>query len=120
MFESLDHIAMICSSEQTIEFYKQLGFIEVKRENREYDVLVYLAAYGLTLEFYVDSTHPQRVDKPEAIGLRHIGLRVDDVGKTVEWLKSLDIEVEMIREKDGKRFTFFRDPDGQPIEIKEM
>lgn len=119
MIKSLDHIALICSSEQTVEFYERLGFAEVSRENRGYDSIVYLSSYGIDLELYIDPTHPQRIDKPEANGLRHMGFRVDDVAKTVEWLKAFDITAEPIREKDGKHFTFFRDPDGQPIEIKE-
>lgn len=73
----------------------------------------------MTLEIYVDPKHPQRVDKPEAMGLRQVGFRVDDVEKTVEWLKSLDIEVKSIMKKDGKHFVFFMDPDGQSIEVKE-
>lgn len=116
MILGLDHIAIICSSEKSIDFYKSLGFEEYSRENRGYDVLVFLKGYGITLEIFIDPTHPPRVDRPEAMGLRHLALRVDNVEDTIEELK---IEAEPIREKNGKHFTFFKDPDGLPIELHE-
>lgn len=120
MVLGLDHIAIICSSEQSIDFYKHLGFEEISREDRGYDILVFLEGFDVTLELFIDSTHPPRVDRPEAMGLRHLALRVDDVSGTLKALKNeLEIEVEPIRERAGKCFTFFKDPDGLPIELHE-
>lgn len=116
MILGLDHIAIICSSEQSIDFYKHLGFDEVSREDRGYDILVFLKGYGITLEMFVDPTHPPRVDCPEAMGLRHLALRVDDVCGTLDELK---IDAEPIRAREGKHFIFFKDPDGLPIELHE-
>ena len=88
MILGLDHIAIICSSEQSVDFYKNLGFEEVSREDRGYDVLLFLKGYGLVLEMFIDPTHPPRVDRPEAMGLRHLALRVDDVGGHAEGIKN--------------------------------
>ena len=115
MIQGLHHIAIICSSEASIRFYEKIGFKVVDRKDRGYDVLVMMDG-PCTLELFIDPTHPARVDRPEAMGLRHLALKVDDVAKTVE---ELEIEAESIREHDGKHFTFFKDPDGLPIELHE-
>ena len=111
MILGLDHIAIICSSEQSIDFYKQLGFVETCREDRGYDILVFLKGFGFMLEMFIDPTHPPRVDRPEAMGLRHLALRVDSVEDT---LKELKIEAEPIRVREGKHFTFFNVKHMQP------
>lgn len=116
MILGLDHIAIICSSEQSIDFYKHLGFEEISRDDRGYDILIFLKGYGVLLEMFVDPNHPERVDRPEAMGLRHLALRVDSVKDTLE---ELMLEAEPIREREGKHYTFFKDPDGLPIELHE-
>ena len=62
---------------------------------------------------------PQRVNSPEACGLRHLSFAVEDLDATVDYLKSQGVAVEEIRldEITGKRFTFFKDPDDLPLEI---
>ncbi len=62
-----------------------------------------------------------RPSQPEAAGLRHLAFKVEDIEKAVAYLKEQSIEVEPIRtdEYTGKRFTFFRDPDGLPLELYE-
>ena len=116
MILGLDHIAIICSSGQSIDFYKRIGFEEISREERGYDILIFLKGYGIVLEIFIDPTHPPRVDCPEAMGLRHLALRVDSVEATLDELK---ISAEPIRVRGGKHFTFFKDPDGLPIELHE-
>lgn len=119
MIVGLDHIAIICSTEQTIDFYKKLGFKEISREERENDILIFLEGHGFVLEMFIDPAHPQRADHPEAMGLRHLALRVDSVEDTLEELKELHLEAEPIRVRAGKHLTFFKDPDGQTIELHE-
>lgn len=111
----LDHIAIIVSSMSGIEFYRSLGFEIRSREDRGYDQLFYLSDGSTTLEIYVDRNHPARLTKPEALGLRHLGLRVEDVGA---FLESIHAEAEIKRDAKG-RFAFLYDPDGLPIEIRE-
>ena len=106
----LNHIAIIVSKEEGVDFYKTLGFKEVNREVRpdNHDELIYLSDGLLTLEIYKDSTHPKRVTNPEAYGLRHLCFQVEDIGE--------DYKLD----KNGNKFKYIYDPDGLPIEIKEI
>jgi len=109
----LDHIAIIVSKEENLEFYKKLGFEEINRFTRSYDVVLFMECDGIVLEVFIDSNHPDRISGPEAKGLRHVAF-------TVESLEEIDVEIEPIRtDFFGRRFTFTKDPDGQPIELKE-
>ena len=109
----LDHIALIVSSEGCLRFYEKLGFKESKRIERGYDTVVFLSCGEVVLEVFIDPKHPERVSEPEALGLRHIAFTVDDLSK-------VDVGCEEIKtDWFGRRFTFTKDPDGQPIELKE-
>lgn len=114
--KELHHIAVIVSSEKSIEFYGKLGFREIDRMDRGYDIIVMMEGPCL-LEFYIDPTHPPRVNRPEAMGLRHLALKVDNLEQMIAKLDG--IEVEPIREVGGKHFTFIKDPDGLPIKLHE-
>lgn len=121
MVLGMDHIAVIVSVEKSVDFYKRLGFKEVCRKDRGYDCVVILMGYSEKLEIYIDATHPPRVDKPEAMGLRHLALKVDNLEKTLKELKleEFNVKVEPIKEVNGERWTFLKDPDGLPIELRE-
>jgi glyoxylase I family protein len=62
------------------------------------------------------------VSRPEAAGLRHIALEVDDIEFSINELRNLGIDCEPIRidEFTSKRFTFFSDPDNLPVELYEV
>ena len=64
---------------------------------------------------------PKRVNNPEACGLRHLAFKVECIEKTVAELEKLGIECEPIRWDDftKKKMTFFKDPDGLPLELHE-
>lgn len=123
---SIHHIAIIVSDiEKAREFYiKKLGF-EVIRENyraeREDWKLDLRVDEHTELEIFAEKNPPQRVNRPEACGLRHLAFRVESVDETVKELETLGIECEQVRfdtyTKD--KMTFFHDPDGLPIEIHE-
>ena len=109
----LHHIAIICSSESSVDFYKFLGFEETGRIDRGYDQIVWLNGHCTTLEIFVDSTHPERGTGPEANGLRHIASEVEHLEE-----KRKQLEKYKPEEIKGGRF-FVKDPDGQPIEFRE-
>jgi glyoxylase I family protein len=73
------------------------------------------------LEIFAVENPPKRPSYPEACGLRHLAFLVSNIEETVAELESLGIECEPIRIDDytGKKMTFFRDPDGLPLEIHE-
>ena len=119
------HIAIISSSyEKAKAFYvDKLGFAlerEVWREAQG-DYLRMLRLGDTCLELFIRPDAPSRVTNPEAMGLRHLAFHVENVEKAAAWLNSLGIETEPIREDrvNGGRFTFFRDPDGLPLELHE-
>ncbi len=64
--------------------------------------------------------HPKDTS-PEATGLRHLAFEVDHIENAVSELVANKIAVEPIRvdEITEKKYTFFKDPDGIPIELYE-
>ena len=125
MLRKQHHIAIISSSwEKAREFYvNKLGF-ELTREiyrPAQDDYLRMLSLGETTLELFIRPDAPQRVNNPEAMGLRHLAFRVEDAVAAAAWLNARGIETEPIREDlvNGGKFTFFRDPDGLPLEIHE-
>ena len=119
------HIAVISSDwEKAREFYiEKLGFTLEKEFFRpaQNDYLRMLRQGDTVIELFIRPDAPQRVNNPEALGLRHLAFRVADIDPVVAWLNSLGIETEPIREDpyNGGRFTFFKDPDGLPLELHE-
>lgn len=111
----LDHIALIVSKVENLAFYEKLGFQEEKRIERGYDTVVFMENSSIVLEIFIDPNHPQRVTEPEAYGLRHIAFVVERLEEVMR-----EVECEEIRtDWFGRRFTFTKDLDGQPIELKE-
>jgi len=122
----IHHIAIIVSDyEKSKDFYvNKLGF-KVIRENyrqEKEDWKLDLKVNDTTeLEIFAPLNPPKRPSYPEACGLRHLAFKVDDIERTVEELRSLEIECEPIRvdEFTNKKMTFFFDPDGLPLELHE-
>ena len=119
------HIAVICSNwDAAREFYvNKLGFELIREIYRpaQNDYLRMLQLGETTLELFIRPDAPQRVNNPEARGLRHLAFRVEDTVAAAAWLNARGIETEPIREDlvNGGKFTFFKDPDGLPLEIHE-
>jgi len=119
------HIAIICSDySRAKEFYiDKLGFELIREEYRPAigDYLRMLRQGDTTLELFIKPNYPERVTNPEAKGLRHLAFHVEEIEPAVAWLNGMGIETEPIREDlvNGGRFTFFKDPDGLPLELHE-
>lgn len=125
-FNRIHHVAVICSDYQkSKEFYvEKLGFEienEVSREERNSYKLDLKVAGVYQIELFSFPNPPERVNSPEARGLRHLAFEVDDVEKTAAELNEKGIETEPVRidEITGKKFTFFKDPDNLPLEVYE-
>lgn len=124
--DTIHHVAIIASDyARSRSFYvEKLGF-EVIRENarpERGDYKLDLRINETTeLELFGMPNPPARVSDPEACGLRHLAFRVRDVEEAVRELGERGIACEPIREDvfTGKRMTFFRDPDGLPLELHE-
>jgi len=123
--EKQHHIAVICSDyAKAKNFYiDKLGFSLEKEFYRpaSNDYLRMLRLGDTVIELFIRPDAPDRVNNPEARGLRHLAFRVEDIVPAVRWLNDLGIETEPIREDpyNGGRFTFFKDPDGLPLELHE-
>ena len=119
------HIAIISSDyAKAKEFYiDKLGFTLEKEFYRpaSNDYLRMLRLGDTVIELFVRPDAPARVNNPEALGLRHLAFRVEDIEPVVAWLNGMGIETEPVREDpyNGGRFTFFKDPDGLPLELHE-
>lgn len=122
----LHHIAIISGDyEKSKYFYTQvLPFqiiSEIYRAERDSYKLDLAIGDGTQIELFSFPDAPPRPSYPEARGLRHLALTVVDLDQEVSSLKAKGIPVEDIRVDPvtGKRFTFFADPDGLPIEFYE-
>ena len=122
----IHHIAIIVSDyEASKDFYvNKLGFQIVREKYRpeRNDWKLDLKVNEITeLEIFGVKNPPARVTRPEAAGLRHLAFFTDNIEETVAELKEKGIVTEPIRvdEFSGKKFTFFADPDGLPIELHE-
>lgn len=120
------HIAIICSDYQKSKyFYSEiLGFrilLEVYREERQSYKLDLEVGNQYQIELFSFPGPPARASRPEAAGLRHLAFEVDDIDEAIGSLQANGVITEPIRidEFTGKRFTFFADPDGLPLELYE-
>lgn len=126
LIKSIHHIAIICSDYETSKrFYVEvLGFPiirETYRAERQSYKLDLRVSDTEAIELFSFPDPPPRPSHPEACGLRHLAFAVTDLDATVAQLQSKGIELEPIRldELTNKRFVFFRDPDGLPLELYE-
>ena len=125
MLQKLHHIAIISSDyAKAKEFYiDKLGFELIREVYRpvQDDYLRMLRKGEIVLELFIKTDAPARVNNPEALGLRHLAFQVENIEPVVQWLHENGIETEPIREDkvNGGRFTFFKDPDGLPLELHE-
>ena len=124
MFNSIHHVAIICSDYQCSKrFYTEVLELRIIDENyraeRHSYKLDLALPDGKQIELFSFPNAPKRLSQPEAQGLRHLAFSVDSVEDTVVNLTAKGVEVEPIRvdEFTGKKFTFFQDPDGLPLEI---
>ncbi|MFZ9980879.1 MAG: VOC family protein [Cyclobacteriaceae bacterium] len=120
------HIAIICSDfEKSRQFYCDvLGLKilrEVYREERKSYKLDLSINDQYIIELFSFPDPPPRLSQPEACGLRHLAFAVDDLDAEVSRIRALGVNTEEIRtdEFTGKKFTFFSDPDGLPLELYE-
>ena len=119
------HVAIIASDwERSREFYvEKLGFELIREAYRPQfgDYLRMLKQGDTVLELFIKPNYPERVTDPEAKGLRHLAFSVENIESVVAWLNGRGIETEPVREDlvNGGRFTFFKDPDGLPLEVHE-
>lgn len=124
MIEAIQHVALMTSDiERAARFYTEVvGFHEVDRlETTHSGTIIFLSleGAGTQLELFGGGKPRDPIEGREPVGYRHIALRVDDVDAECARLKSLGVEFMLEPTTSDARFrlAFFRDPDGNPIEL---
>jgi len=127
LIAAVHHIAIICADyERSKAFYTQvLGLQvlrEVYREERQSWKLDLALGQQYIIELFSFPGPPPRPSCPEACGLRHLAFAVTDMEAAVQQLQQHGVITEPVRTDPhtGKRFTFFTDPDGLPLELYEL
>lgn len=120
------HVAVICSDYAVSRrFYTEVLGLEIVAEAyraaRDSHKLDLRLPDGTQIELFSFPNPPKRTSRPEACGLRHLAFEVADMDAAVAELESKGVVVEPVRidEHTGRRFTFFADPDGLPLELYE-
>ncbi len=126
MFTGVHHVAIIASDYQkSRDFYTRILGLpivsETHRVERDSWKLNLALPDGVEIELFSFPSPPKRLSRPEAAGLRHLALRTATFAETVAKLTAAGVAVEPVRvdELTARRYTFFADPDGLPIEIYE-
>ena len=122
---AIHHVAIICSDYAVSKkFYTELLGLEIisetyREERQSFKLDLKIGSAQIELFSFPDT--PPRISQPEARGLRHLAFSTDEIDKSVEILRSNNIQTEPVRvdEITGKRFTFFADPDNLPLELYE-
>ena len=125
MLAAIHHVAIIAADyERSRHFYAQiLGLPVIREVFREVrgSWKCDLAVGAAQIELFSFPNPPPRPNAPEACGLRHLAFAVADLDPVIIHLEKAGVAVEPVRvdEHTGRRFTFFKDPDGLPLELYE-
>ena len=124
--QRIHHAAIICSDYAVSKrFYTEVLGLRVlaehyRAERDSYNLDLVLPDGG-QVELFSFPAPPVRPSYPEACGLRHLAFAVADVEQCKAQLERAGVAVEAVRvdEYTGRRFVFFADPDGLPLELYE-
>jgi glyoxylase I family protein len=124
--KGIHHIAILTDdyARSKLFYTEVLGFEVIKetyRKERDSYKLDLAVAGKYQIELFSFPDHRERASYPEAKGLRHLAFVVDDVAASAAELSAKGVVVEAVRidELTGKKFVFFNDPNGQPMELYE-
>lgn len=125
MIKSIAHVALVTSDlERAVQFYtRTVGFREVRRmETTHSGTIVFLSLNGTELELFGGGRPGGPAEGDGTVGYRHMALLVDDVDAEYARLKAAGARffMEPTTSDPGVRLAFFRDPDGNPIEIIKL
>ena len=124
--QSIHHVAILTDDyERSKHFYTVvLGFEvlqETYREERQSYKLDLAINGQYQIELFSFPGFKERASFPEQKGLRHLAFGVEDIDIAVADLVAKGVEVQETRrdELTNKKFCFFYDPNGQPLELYE-
>ena len=124
--EKIHHVAILTDNyEVSKRFYTEVLGFEILAEVYRAEIQSYkldLSVNGVyQIELFSFPEYRERASFPEAKGLRHLAFAVADVAAAYLYLKEKLVDVQEVRvdEFTGKKFLFFNDPNGQPLELYE-
>jgi glyoxylase I family protein len=125
--KAIHHVAILTDDyERSKKFYTNvLGFTilaETYREERKSYKLDLAINGQYQIELFSFPDFKERASFPEQKGLRHLAFAVENIEESVAELIDKGVDVQGIRtdELTNKRFCFFYDPNGQPLELYEV
>lgn len=127
ILKGIHHIAIIAGDySRSKRFYTEVLGLEIIREvyrDERDSYKLDLAINGhYVIELFSFPGAPARPSRPEAQGLRHLAFSVVNLDAAISELIAKGITLEPVRidPHTGKKFTFFSDPDGLPLELYEI
>ena len=124
--KAIHHVAILTDDYQRSKsFYTDvLGFTileETYREERRSYKLDLCINGQYQVELFSFPEFKERASFPEQKGLRHLAFAVENIEESVTELIEKGVDVQGIRtdELTNKKFCFFYDPNGQPLELYE-
>ena len=121
-----DHIAItVRDMERSVRFYRDLLGFEVLGQlflNEDTFKIVYLRSGGACIELFEfrDNDAETAVGVPDTVGgFKHVALQTDDVDAVAARLEAAGtvFTLEPTDAVGGVRLAFFRDPDGNLLEL---
>lgn len=120
----IHHIAIIASDyEISKHFYCDILKLTLLSEHYRAEINSWKADIAVGEQYQIElfsfPSPPARVSYPEACGLRHLAFSVDSLDEWIHYLAQHNIicETPRVDPYTHKKFTFFADPDGLPIEL---
>ena len=125
--KAIHHIAILTDDYQrSKEFYTVVLGFEVIAETYRAERQSYKLDLAINGQYQVElfsfPEYKERASFPEQKGLRHLAFSVENIEQAVGELIEKGVEVQGIRtdELTNKKFCFFYDPNGQPLELYEL
>lgn len=125
--QKIHHIAILTGDYQLSKYFytEILGFSviqETYRAERNSYKLDLSINGQYQIELFSFPEYKERASFPEAKGLRHLAFAVEDIETAVAELVEKRVDVQGIRVDalTNKKFCFFYDPNGQPLELYEQ
>ena len=116
---STDHVLIVVKDlEDTIRFYRHLGFIHVETINRPHDTVGLMEKDGLNLELMKLPEGDETIREPRRnsdIGFRHIGFKVENINEVYESLRDkIQFDAPPVNSagRGDRKILFFKDPNG--------
>lgn len=124
MITGIDHFAVVTTDvARAARFYTELlGFRETMRlETSHSGTIIFIGLGEAQLELFGGGTPRSGPAEGRPVGFTHIALKVDDIDADYERLAAAGIAFDMkpTTVESGLRIAFFKDPDGNTIELMQ-